>query len=203
MLTAVYLTTCSALSSDHLPTQIDTRCRSSLMNPSDRPDLRTDWSKFQTCLEAGLPSNPDLPNEVAVDMCDKELSSTISTELPESTPKCRPLDDLWPLILALIQDETCLKTQLRRQWQISRDTTIKAEVTRLQRSVTNQVNEWRKDQWSSMLESLDPQGRLLWKMTRWEMRIPTPSPPLVTPLGLALLDSEKAEALADSLEAQF
>jgi len=54
-----------------------------------------------------------------------------------------------------------------------------------------------------MLESLDPQGRLLWKMTRWEMRIPTPSPPLVTPLGLALLDSEKAEALADSLEAQF
>ena len=35
------------------------------------------------------------------------------------------------------------------------------------------------------------------------MRIPTPSPPLVTPEGLALSDSEKAEALADSLEAQF
>jgi hypothetical protein len=35
------------------------------------------------------------------------------------------------------------------------------------------------------------------------MRIPTPSPPLVTPGGLALSDSEKAEALADSLEVQF
>jgi hypothetical protein len=35
------------------------------------------------------------------------------------------------------------------------------------------------------------------------MRIPTPSPPLVTPGGLALSDCEKAEALADSLEAQF
>ena len=35
------------------------------------------------------------------------------------------------------------------------------------------------------------------------MRIPTPAPPLVTPGGLALSDSEKAEALADSLEAQF
>ena len=35
------------------------------------------------------------------------------------------------------------------------------------------------------------------------MRIPTPSPPLVTPEGLALSDSEKAEALTDSSEAQF
>jgi hypothetical protein len=35
------------------------------------------------------------------------------------------------------------------------------------------------------------------------MRIPTPSPPLVTPGATALFDSEKAEALADSLESQF
>ena len=35
------------------------------------------------------------------------------------------------------------------------------------------------------------------------MRVPTPSPPLVTPGGLALSDSEKAEALADNLEAQL
>jgi hypothetical protein len=35
------------------------------------------------------------------------------------------------------------------------------------------------------------------------MRIPTPSPPLVTPGRTAHSDSEKAEALADSLESQF
>src|SRR5215510_6141397 len=40
-------------------------------------------------------------------------------------------------------------------------------------------------------------------MTKRVMRVPTPSPPLVTPGGIALSDSEKAEALADSLEAQF
>jgi hypothetical protein len=34
------------------------------------------------------------------------------------------------------------------------------------------------------------------------MRFPTPSPP-GQPRGLALLGAEKAEALADSLEAQF
>jgi hypothetical protein len=35
------------------------------------------------------------------------------------------------------------------------------------------------------------------------MRIPTPSPPLVTPGILPLLNSERAEALANRLEAQF
>jgi hypothetical protein len=40
-------------------------------------------------------------------------------------------------------------------------------------------------------------------MTRRVMRIPTPSPPLVSPGGTALSDSEKAETLADSLESQF
>jgi hypothetical protein len=40
-------------------------------------------------------------------------------------------------------------------------------------------------------------------MTTRVMRVTTSSPPLVTPGGTALSDSEKADALADSLEAQF
>jgi hypothetical protein len=94
-------------------------------------------------------------------------------------------------------------TRLRRQWQIPRDPALKAEVFRLQRAVTNQLSVWRNNQWSSTLESFDPEDQSFWKMTRWVTRIPTPSAPLVTPVGLALSDSEKAEALADSLEAQF
>lgn len=43
-LTTVYLTTCSPLSSDHLPILFDTRCRSSFHNPLDRLNLRTDMS---------------------------------------------------------------------------------------------------------------------------------------------------------------
>jgi hypothetical protein len=36
----VYLSTCSALSSDHLPVLIETICRSSFLNLPDRPDFR-------------------------------------------------------------------------------------------------------------------------------------------------------------------
>jgi len=48
----VYLTSFSALSSDHLPVLIDAMRRSSFQHPQDRPDFRrTDWANFQTHLE--------------------------------------------------------------------------------------------------------------------------------------------------------
>jgi hypothetical protein len=108
-----------------------------------------------------------------------------------------------PPLPAHIQDKILLKNRLRRQRKTTRNPALKAEVNRLQRSVTTQINEWKNDQWSNTLESLDPEDQSLWKITRRVMRIRTPSPPLVTPVGLALSDSEKAKALADSLEAQF
>jgi hypothetical protein len=69
--------------------------------------------------------------------------------------------------------------------------------------VTYRLNEWSIEQWSDTLESLDSEDQSLWKMTKRAMRVPTPAPPLQVPGGLSLSDSEKAEALADSLEAQF
>jgi hypothetical protein len=54
-----------------------------------------------------------------------------------------------------------------------------------------------------VLESLDSAEQSLWKLPKRVMRVPSPSPLLLVPGGLALSDSKKAEALADSLEAQF
>jgi len=96
-----------------------------------------------------------------------------------------------------------LKNQPRGQWHVTSDSALKVEVDHLLRSVTRQLNEWRNDQRSATLESLDPEDQSLWKMTKRVMRFPTPSPPVVTPGNIALSDSEKAEALVDSLEAQI
>jgi hypothetical protein len=131
------------------------------------------------------------------------LISAISGALEESTPKSRPRADPRPPIPARIQDEIRLKNRLRRQWQLTRDAALKAEVNRLQRSVTLQLQEWRNDQWSDNLEALNPEDQSLWRMTKRVMRVTTPTPPLVTPGGNALSDSEKAEAIAARLEAQF
>jgi len=69
--------------------------------------------------------------------------------------------------------------------------------------LTRLLNEWRTDQWIATLESLHPEDQSLWRMIKRVIRVPTPSPRLITPGGIPLSDSEKAEALADSLETQF
>jgi hypothetical protein len=76
-----------------------------------------------------------------------------------------------------IQDEIRLKNWLRRRWQLTRDPAVKAEVNRPQMSVTLRLNEWRNDQSSATLESLDPEDQSLWRMNKRAMRVPTPSPP--------------------------
>jgi hypothetical protein len=95
--TPVNLTACSALSSDHLPTLIDTRCRSSFLNPPDRPDFkRTDWSKFQACLHNVIPFNTETADEAGIDTCVGSLNSAISEALEVSTPKSRKRADPRP-----------------------------------------------------------------------------------------------------------
>jgi hypothetical protein len=51
-----------------------------------------------------------------------------------------------PLYSLVFKDEIRLKNRLRRQWQVTRDPALTAQVNRLQRSVTFRLNEWRNEQ---------------------------------------------------------
>jgi hypothetical protein len=106
----VYLTSCSALSSDHLTVLIDTACLSSFLNPPDRPDFRrTDWAKLQTHLEHQIQFDPELLNGMAIDTCVENFSGAVLKALEACTPKPRPRDNSRPPIPAGIQDEIRLK----------------------------------------------------------------------------------------------
>ena len=96
---------------------------------------------------------------MAIDTCVENFSGNVLQDLAASTSKRRPRVDPRPPIPSGIQDEIRLKNRLRRQWQVTRDPTLRAEVNRLQRSVTRRLNEWRNDQWSATLESLDPEDQ--------------------------------------------
>ena len=104
--TLVYLTSWSALSSDHLPVLIDTTCHSSFHHPPNRCDFRrTDWANFQTHLEDQIPFDPELNNEMAIDTCVENISGAILKTLAAANPKCRQRADPRPPIPAGIQDE--------------------------------------------------------------------------------------------------
>jgi hypothetical protein len=199
----VYLTSCSARSSDHLPVLIDTTCRSSFQHPPDHPNfIHNKWANFQSHLEDQIPFEPELHNGMAIDKCVENFSGAVLKALAASTSNRRPRADPWPPIPAGIQDEIRLKNRLRRQWQVTRDPALRAEVNCLQGSVTRRLNEWRNDRWSATLETLDPEDQSLCRMTKRAMRVPTSSPP-GHPGGTALSDSEKVEVLADILETRF
>ena len=112
----VYLTSSSALSSEHLPVLIDTTCRSSFQHPPDRPDFRrTYWANFQTHLEEQIHFDPELHDGMAIDTCVENFSGAVLKALAASTPKRRQRADPWPPIPAGIQDEIRLKNRLRRK----------------------------------------------------------------------------------------
>jgi hypothetical protein len=104
--------------------------------------------------------------EEAIDKCAEELTSAIQEATAASAPRRRPRAVPRPPLTASIQDEIRLKNRLRRQWQVTRDPALKAQVNRLQRSVTYRLNEWRNEQWSDTLESLDSEDQSLWKRKR-------------------------------------
>nr|CAD7444839.1 unnamed protein product [Timema bartmani] len=95
------------------------------------------------------------------------------------------------------------KNRLRKAWQTSRDPVDKANWSRKVHAVREMVKEYRNSVWEDKIESLCVQDRSLWRMTRNLMRVPAPRPPIVGRNGVANSDQEKADALAEHLEAQF
>jgi hypothetical protein len=77
-----------------------------------------------------------LHSGMAIDTCVKNFSGSIMKGLAASAPKRRPRVDPRPPIPAGIQDEIRMKNQLRRRWQVTGDPALRAEVKRLQGSVT-------------------------------------------------------------------
>ena len=108
----VYLTSCSALSSDHLPVLIDAVCPSSAQHPPDRPDFRRiDLANFQSHLEDQIPFDKELNNGMAIDTCVENFSGAVLKALAAFTLKRRPR----PPIPVGIQEEIRLKNRLWRR----------------------------------------------------------------------------------------
>lgn len=110
--------------------------------------------------------NPAVNEGEVFDECVAENTSAIQEAIAATAPMRRLCADPRPPILASIPHEIHLKNLLRPHWQVTRDPAQKALVNRFKRSATYRLNEWRNDQWSETLESLDSEVQSLWKMTK-------------------------------------
>jgi hypothetical protein len=92
-----------------------------------------EWTEVLCRLADSLPGNTVVNDEEAIDKCVEELTRAIQEAAAASFPKRRPRADPPPHKPATIQDEIRLKNRLR-QWQVTRDPALSAQVNHHQRS---------------------------------------------------------------------
>ena len=168
----MFLTSCSEQSSDHLPVLTDTACRFSFSAPTGsfwfvlhcRGQIPNSLGKSNS-IRSGIAQRND-NRHVRWDLLRRrsEVSESIYSQVSLSW---------WPTTSDNGQHSgrNSLKNRLWKQWQITRDSALKAEVNCLKMSVTRRLDDWRNDQWSSALESLDPEDQSLWRVSKWVMRV--------------------------------
>nr|CAD7434834.1 unnamed protein product [Timema monikensis] len=192
------------LDSDHNPVLVNLGRAVSFIDPPEKPDLkRTDWDRFTNVLRERLGPTPTFRTAAEIDRGAEFITSAIKGSLEASTPRHRPKRTPQASLPDSILRHVREKNRLRKAWQISRDPVDKANWSRKVHAVREMVREYRNSVWEDKIESLCVQDRSLWQMTRNLMRVPAPRPPIVSRNGVANSDQEKADALAEHLEAQF
>ena len=196
LVTAVYVTTCSALGWDHL---FDQHTVLIILSLPDCPDFRETGPNSRSVWRMAFVQHK--PAEWGgINTCVEKLSSAILKVSAESTPKSHMHDDPHPPIPSHIQDEICLNNLLRKQWKITRGPT---ESSGQPPAEVNDQPAERMEKWQVELLVGKPWsgGQSHWKLSRWFMRVATPSTSLITPGGTALSDSAR-KTLDASVEAR-
>nr|CAD7203137.1 unnamed protein product [Timema douglasi] len=160
-------------------------------------------SGFTNVLRERLGPTPTFRTAAEIDHGAELITSAIKGSLEASTPRHRPKRAPQASLPDSILRHVREKNRLRKAWQVSRDPVDKANWSRKVHAVREMVREYRNSVWEDKIESLCVQDRSLWQMTRNLMRVPAPRPPIVGRNGVANSDKEKADALAEHLEAQF
>jgi len=91
-------------------------------------------------VEKQILSDPELHNAMTIDTCVENVSGALLKFLVASTLNCLPRNDPRPPIPATIHDEIRQKNRMRKQWQITRDPGLRAEINRLKISVIHRLN---------------------------------------------------------------
>lgn len=194
-----------ALDSDHRPVILQ------LGSPTSLPTTKTilDWDRLGKNLElrpnSVLDSVPDRivsPNETnhAIDALTSHISAAISEssrQIPAmANHRWRLPDDMRQLLRA--------KNAATRAYDSYPTEDNRVRLRALQRSVKERMSELRNNQWDSLLEEISPSHQAYWKLARsFKSDSVSTMPPLSRPDdSIAFDDGEKAECLADSLEAQ-
>ncbi len=166
----------------------------------------TDWKKFRNELNNSIILKTQLSSEETLEQEVEKLVKDIQHAAWKSTNttnkkiagKCYPME-----IKSLVIE----KRSTRREWQRTRDPTVKNKLNNLTQRIRREIREFKNKSINSYLRSLTydkDSDYSLWKATKYLKRPVMHIPPIRTNNGhLAKTKEEKAERFADHLERTF
>lgn len=187
------------LNSDHLPVLITTNLKNAM--PNTKIVTITNWDKFRTDINNITIINRNMPDKNEINKEIKKLTSNIISCM-DNASKTKKIDPSKIKISDEIKEIIKTKNRLRRQFHRLRDPAIKTEINYLQQIINVSVNSIKSDKWENTLRKIQPnKPGNLWKIAKCLKNKKTSYnvPAIQSKYGLAITDSEKANAIADNL----
>lgn len=156
-----------ALSSDHLPISFEIDHNTNTEAIKKVPCFsKTNWTQFKRHLiESVCLVNNDLSTSDKIDLSIDAFVSKIKNALDESVPliDVRTNDIVIP---SNIKSLITLRNHLRRQWQRSRDSSLKETVKFLNKNISHSIQEVKNEKFNKRLEAFTLGSKQFWKATK-------------------------------------
>lgn len=187
--------------SDHNPVyfNIDSNniCFQDLPAPSYR---NTKWPDFRSELDTHIPAHPHILTTEQLEHATSVLTNAIKISLENNTPPSHPhtIDtSLPPDIIRLINS----KNKIRKLWQKTRNKFYKRQINQLESIIKEKTASYNTKKWSKLLQKLNIADNSVWQLRKKLNNQKIQTPPLHGKRGMVFSPIDKANAIAETLEA--
>lgn len=190
------------LSSDHLPVLLLVDTTPTRALPPRTAEMRTDWEKFKQLVEDRLEAPREPTNADELDDFTESFHSSLVSAVSDSSVPVPPRQRHSGLPRR-IREHIRRRNRLRVQWRNTRHPEARRLLNRQNRVVKQLVDDFRTETWDDYLSTLNVEGGSVWRAAKQLRGVKAAVHPLLGRLGLVHTADAKAEAFADSMEAQF
>ena len=191
------------LDSDHLPILVTIREKPDMdSNPKIPNYAKANWTLFRETVRSNIPREYSISNVLELEAATTELTDIITQAKDISIPIMEPKRDT-PSLPTHIKKLIQLRNNVRKTFQRTRDPRYKNQINNLRKLIKREIINHKQQTWQDKVARLQIADNSIWKVTKNLTRPYTPTPSLHGENGLVYSSTDKANALADSLEKSF
>lgn len=159
----------------------------------------TNLEKFRTTLDKQITINKQINSCKILDIEVANLTNSIQNAINSHTTQI-VTNDHYDQITPEIKENIRERNKKRKQWQANRDDSIKNDMKQLTNKIRQKINEIKNEKWTNFLQSIHPQDKSLWRLTKNLTKKRQPIKIIHLTKRTYFTDKEKADLLANTYE---